>query len=59
MRLFEKAGAAVLGQEFADTLRTLAEMRQAENCQCKAEVDFVSVFSRFRVVGWFGPIRIE
>ncbi|GMT15305.1 hypothetical protein PFISCL1PPCAC_6602, partial [Pristionchus fissidentatus] len=50
MRLFEKAGASLIGNELAETLKTLAEMREAENCLCRPEIDF-TIGSAVRHVG--------
>ncbi|KAF8364016.1 hypothetical protein PRIPAC_90939, partial [Pristionchus pacificus] len=50
MRLFEKAGSSLIGTELAETLKTLAEMRQAENCLCRPEIDF-TIGSAVRHVG--------
>ncbi|EYC28507.1 hypothetical protein Y032_0007g3262 [Ancylostoma ceylanicum] len=40
MRLFEAAGAGIVGDEFTQALKTLALMRENDNCFCKQEIDF-------------------
>ncbi|GMS85276.1 hypothetical protein PENTCL1PPCAC_7451, partial [Pristionchus entomophagus] len=54
MRLFEKAGASLIGKELEETLKTLAEMREAEHCLCRPEIDF-TIGSAVRHVG-AGPV---
>ncbi|RCN25427.1 NUC173 domain protein, partial [Ancylostoma caninum] len=40
MRLFEAAGAGIVGDEFTQALKTLALLRENDNCFCKQEIDF-------------------
>ncbi|ETN75691.1 hypothetical protein NECAME_12191, partial [Necator americanus] len=40
MRLFEAAGAGIIGDEFNQALKTLALLRESDDCFCKQEVDF-------------------
>ncbi|KHJ84373.1 NUC173 domain protein, partial [Oesophagostomum dentatum] len=40
MRLFEAAGAGIVGDEFTQALKTLTLLRESDNCCCKQELDF-------------------
>ncbi|VDK49162.1 unnamed protein product [Cylicostephanus goldi] len=40
MRLFEAAGPVIIGDEFNHALKTLALLRESDNCGCKQELDF-------------------
>ncbi|XGW10703.1 hypothetical protein V3C99_012312 [Haemonchus contortus] len=40
MRLYESAGAGIIGEEFEKALKTLALLRESDECFCKQELDF-------------------
>ncbi|PIO54156.1 hypothetical protein TELCIR_24487, partial [Teladorsagia circumcincta] len=40
MRLYESAGAGIVGEEFEKAMKTLALLRESDECFCKQELDF-------------------
>lgn len=42
MKLFEIAGEGIISPEFTKAIKSLAELRQSDQCFCKQELDFVS-----------------
>lgn len=41
MRLYETAGSGIVGEEFEKAMKTLALLRESDECFCKQELDFV------------------
>ncbi|VDL70679.1 unnamed protein product [Nippostrongylus brasiliensis] len=40
MRLYETTGAGIVGEEFDKAMKTLALLRESDECFCKQEIDF-------------------